>query len=160
MSNPKSLPYGSVPIDFREHVNKVIENEWKGEECEERLWGKTPFGQHFVLITTKVLWYAVRLIIDEEHRDLEVARENDVHSSDILEKSEHFTRKEALKHRKKTYQDLSEGVFSDNFKYRIRKLPPNYITNPDLYLKPGDHIQRDLDSSIPFANHEGIYSCK
>ena len=29
--------------------------------------------------------------------------------------------------------------------------------NPDAYLKPGDHIQRDLDAVIPFASHEGIY---
>ncbi|KAE9545918.1 hypothetical protein FO519_010870 [Halicephalobus sp. NKZ332] len=113
MSNPKSLPYGSVPIDFREHVNKVIENEWKGEECEERLWGKTPLGQYFVLITTKGILYAVRLIVDEEHRDLEVVRENDVHNSDILEKSKHFTRKEALERRNKTHEDLSKGVFSE-----------------------------------------------
>ncbi|KAE9545880.1 hypothetical protein FO519_010908 [Halicephalobus sp. NKZ332] len=113
MSNPKSLPYGSVPIDFREHVDKTLRSESMGKECEERFWGRTPLGQYFVLVTTKVLWYAVRLIIDEEHRDLKVARENNVHSSDILEKSEHSTRKKALEYRNKTHQDLSEGVFSE-----------------------------------------------
>ena len=41
--------------------------------------------------------------------------------------------------------------------YRIRKLPPDCVDNSAFYLKPGDHIQRKLDSSIPFANHEGIY---
>lgn len=41
--------------------------------------------------------------------------------------------------------------------YRVRKLPPDCVDNSAFYLKPGDHIQRRLDSAIPFANHEGIY---
>uniref|UniRef100_A0AC34G011 Uncharacterized protein n=1 Tax=Panagrolaimus sp. ES5 TaxID=591445 RepID=A0AC34G011_9BILA len=40
---------------------------------------------------------------------------------------------------------------------RIRKLPSNAFSNPDKYLKPGDHIQRRLDGMVPFVNHEGVY---
>lgn len=48
------LPPEEVPMEFREYVDKAILSEWMGEECEDRLWGKTPFGQYFVLVTSKV----------------------------------------------------------------------------------------------------------
>ncbi|KAE9549200.1 hypothetical protein FO519_007595 [Halicephalobus sp. NKZ332] len=157
MSTCKTLSPDDVPIEFLEYVDKVIENEWKGEECGERLWGKTPFGQHFVLITTKVLWYAVRLIIDEENRDLEIAREQGVYNNDVLERSQCLKCETALTYRSRIHEDLSNGTFPGEVACRIRRVSPECIRNPDFHLKPGDHIQRDLDSSIPFASHEGIY---
>ena len=48
------LSLEDVPVGFRQHVNAVLSKELMGNECEERVWGKTPFDQHFVLVISKV----------------------------------------------------------------------------------------------------------
>lgn len=55
MSTQKWLPPEDVPVDFQKHVHAVLNKELMGNECEERIWGKTPLGQYFVLIVTKVI---------------------------------------------------------------------------------------------------------
>uniref|UniRef100_A0AC34QXE2 LRAT domain-containing protein n=1 Tax=Panagrolaimus sp. JU765 TaxID=591449 RepID=A0AC34QXE2_9BILA len=159
----EELSAENVPDDFRRYVDEVLLKEWMGAEVEERLWGKTPFGQHFVLVTSKVVWYAVRVIVDEEHRDLEIVRQRNVYSEGVVSKNEFLTLEAAMSFRANKHAELSDGIFTDNeIAYRIRKLPADCIELPDKYLKPGDHIQRRLDMSLPFGNHEGVYigNCK
>jgi hypothetical protein len=151
------LSYEEVPREFRNHVENVLQSEYMGAEVDERLWGKTPLGQYFVLVTSKVVWYAVRLIVDEEHRDLPLSRESAVHSSDVLNKSQFLTLEGAQEFARDKHAKLEEGIFDVHVSHRIRKLPPDAYNNPDKYLKPGDHIQRRLDGIIPFVNHEGVY---
>uniref|UniRef100_A0A914Y2G7 LRAT domain-containing protein n=1 Tax=Panagrolaimus superbus TaxID=310955 RepID=A0A914Y2G7_9BILA len=125
------------PQEFCEHIESVLRNEWMGDEIvEERLWGETPQKQHLVLIISKALWYAVRLIVDEEYRNLEVSNEYGVYSDG---------------------SNNLKSLYFSNYSYRIRKLPSDVIENFEEYLKPGDHIQRNLDGCLPFANHEGVY---
>uniref|UniRef100_A0A914ZG81 LRAT domain-containing protein n=1 Tax=Panagrolaimus superbus TaxID=310955 RepID=A0A914ZG81_9BILA len=153
----RELSYDEIPREFRNHVENVLKNEWMGQEILERRWGQTPLGQYFVLITSQVLWYAVRLIVDEEHRDLELSRESAVDGSDVLRKEHFLTLEGAHNYVREKHAKLEEGVFDVHVSHRIRKLPSDAYSNPDKYLKPGDHIQRRLDGMVPFVNHEGVY---
>uniref|UniRef100_A0AC35FXS6 LRAT domain-containing protein n=1 Tax=Panagrolaimus sp. PS1159 TaxID=55785 RepID=A0AC35FXS6_9BILA len=158
----RELSYDEIPRDFRQHVENVLQQEWMGNEVDERRWGQTPLGQYFVLVTSKitilkVVWYAVRLIVDEEHRDLELTRESAVDGSDVLKKEQFLTLEGAQNFVREKHAKLEEGIFDAHVSHRIRKLPSDAFLNPDKYLKPGDHIQRRLDGCIPFINHEGIY---
>uniref|UniRef100_A0AC34GA54 LRAT domain-containing protein n=1 Tax=Panagrolaimus sp. ES5 TaxID=591445 RepID=A0AC34GA54_9BILA len=78
-------------------------------------------------------------------------------SSDVLSKHGFSTLEKAQKHVQQKYANLADGLFEKHVSHRIRICPSDVYNNPDLYLKPGDHIQRRLDAFFPFANHEGVY---
>uniref|UniRef100_A0AC34QCF9 LRAT domain-containing protein n=1 Tax=Panagrolaimus sp. JU765 TaxID=591449 RepID=A0AC34QCF9_9BILA len=145
-----------VPKKFRDHVESVLAEEWMGTECENRLYGKTPFEQHYVFCISKVAYYAVRLIVDEEHRDLPLHRQENVYSDNVVERPTFFTLEAALEYRNEKHAQLSDGIF-EGMAFRIRKLPSDCLDYPHKYLFLGDHIQRRLDAAIPLGHHEGVY---
>ncbi|KAE9547963.1 hypothetical protein FO519_008824 [Halicephalobus sp. NKZ332] len=53
----------SIPPEFQNYVENVINSELTGDEAADRVWGTTPQRRHFAIITTSVAWYAVRVII-------------------------------------------------------------------------------------------------
>ncbi|KAE9548033.1 hypothetical protein FO519_008755 [Halicephalobus sp. NKZ332] len=59
-----SLHSESITRDFREYVENILAVENIGSEAAERVWGKTARGRYFVIITTSMVWYAVRVIVD------------------------------------------------------------------------------------------------
>uniref|UniRef100_A0A914YT01 LRAT domain-containing protein n=1 Tax=Panagrolaimus superbus TaxID=310955 RepID=A0A914YT01_9BILA len=144
-----------VPRSFRVYVNEELEKEWMGDEIE-RSWGKTHLGQYFCFITSKVIWYGVRLIIDEEYRNLEIKRERGVHrvGHGVVIKKDFLTREGATDFVLQNTTKYGNGEFNDYF-FRARAVPNDVHENPDMYLKPGDHVQRDLD--MLFFSHDGIY---
>uniref|UniRef100_A0AC34RTL1 LRAT domain-containing protein n=1 Tax=Panagrolaimus sp. JU765 TaxID=591449 RepID=A0AC34RTL1_9BILA len=149
------MNYWEVPEPFRNHVEHVLAKEWMGDECKNhRLYGKTPIGQHYTFIITKVIYYAVILIVDEEHRDLPIHRQENVHCDYVVERHTFFTPEGAIEYRNAKHAELSEGVF-EGMAFRIRKLPKDCLKYPDKYLFPGDYIQRYC--AVPFGNHEGVY---
>uniref|UniRef100_A0AC35FZH5 LRAT domain-containing protein n=1 Tax=Panagrolaimus sp. PS1159 TaxID=55785 RepID=A0AC35FZH5_9BILA len=127
------------PQEFCEHIESVLRNEWMGDEIvEERIWGETPLKQHFVLV-------------------IKVTRESEVFSDGVLCKEQFLTLENARKYAKEKCKNLEKGEFGSTFSYRIRKLPLDVIERFEEYLKPGDHIQRNLDGFLPLASHEGVY---
>uniref|UniRef100_A0AC34PXT9 LRAT domain-containing protein n=1 Tax=Panagrolaimus sp. JU765 TaxID=591449 RepID=A0AC34PXT9_9BILA len=146
----------NVPKKFRDHVEHALAEEWMGDECERRVYGVTPFGQHYVFCISKALIYAVRLIVDEEHRDLPLHRQENVYSDNVVEKPTFFTPEGAIEYRNTKHAQLSEGIF-EGVAFRIRKLPSDCLDYPHKYLFLGDHIQRRLDAAVPLGHHEGVY---
>ena len=48
---------------FREYVDNVLASELRGSELGERVFGKTPKGRHFAIITTSVSFFYYLLYI-------------------------------------------------------------------------------------------------
>lgn len=48
---------GDISPQFQEYVENVFNSEIRGFEAGERVWGKTPKGRHFVIITTYVSFF-------------------------------------------------------------------------------------------------------
>uniref|UniRef100_A0AC34G9X9 LRAT domain-containing protein n=1 Tax=Panagrolaimus sp. ES5 TaxID=591445 RepID=A0AC34G9X9_9BILA len=152
-----SLFEADVQESFRIYVDEELAKEWMGNEIE-RVWGKTHLGQYFCLITSKYWWYGVRLIIDEEYRHLEPQRERGVHriGHGIVIKQDFLSRERASEYVCQSLQKYGNGEFtSDNYSFRVRPVSIDVHQNPDLFLKPGDHIQRNLNGIL--FSHDGIY---
>uniref|UniRef100_A0A7E4VGD4 DUF2693 domain-containing protein n=1 Tax=Panagrellus redivivus TaxID=6233 RepID=A0A7E4VGD4_PANRE len=49
--------------EFRRRVDKAIGSQFMGSEIG-RLYGMTKHGQRFAIVTSTVLWYAVRVVVD------------------------------------------------------------------------------------------------
>lgn len=46
-------------------VNKVLQKESMGWEVGKRFYGTTEDGKDFAIVTSQVLWYAVRIIVED-----------------------------------------------------------------------------------------------
>uniref|UniRef100_A0A914XFS0 Uncharacterized protein n=1 Tax=Plectus sambesii TaxID=2011161 RepID=A0A914XFS0_9BILA len=144
---------------FDEAINESLSSflgEWHGK-IVDRSYGTTRFGQRFALITTKDLWFVVRLYMDEDH--LENRR---LHWYEL---TDHKTLEGAAEHVKERTDKLQSATaslcnYADMF-YRYPSHPIEMVvmpsecrSNPDAYLKPGDHI---LTEFMMFATDEAIY---
>uniref|UniRef100_A0A914CL62 LRAT domain-containing protein n=1 Tax=Acrobeloides nanus TaxID=290746 RepID=A0A914CL62_9BILA len=99
--------------------------------------------------------------MDEDHR------ENKAHfhwyqyyeEDKFLETEKFMSRNEAINYIKMRKSSLEKNLHKEKRQVRIYCMPKECLTNPDKYLKPGDHIQTPL--SVPLINgiahHEGIY---
>lgn len=104
-------------------------------------------------------WYGVRLLIDEECRHLSSQRERGVYRDrGVVIKEDFLTREGALTYIYQNIKKYKNGEF-EQYAFRVRSVSMAVHQNPDLYLKPGDHIQRNLDVKMfkSFLNHDGIY---
>jgi len=128
----------------------------------ECVYGTSKVGQDFAILVTKVLWYALRLIMDEEERDYgrnpsAVTREPWVLREQYLSQDDVLKRVRSLK------SDLETGNFGEisklvatmnNDHINIIDTPKDCATNPDRYLKPGDALRTYL---IAGMHHDSIY---
>uniref|UniRef100_A0A914QD08 LRAT domain-containing protein n=1 Tax=Panagrolaimus davidi TaxID=227884 RepID=A0A914QD08_9BILA len=146
------------PTSFDNYVTEELKKECMGTEIS-RVYGKTPCGQHFCFITSKAFWYAVRLIVDEEYRHLKIHREQGIpgisRGNGVIFSDDFLTRERASNFVNEKLRKYSNGEF-DTDAFRVRVLPMDVHQNPDRYLQPGDHIQRDMLGVLPIS-HDGVY---
>lgn len=122
----------------------------------ETIYGQTSKNQLYAIIINNVAWYAVRLVLEVDERIGECVFVDKI--------SEHLTLSGAKDKCADIKSDLAKTtplhplykrfVNEKNFFLScIHEVPKEVLNNPDIYLKPGDHIRiyRFLYS------HEAIY---
>uniref|UniRef100_A0AC34PZB2 LRAT domain-containing protein n=1 Tax=Panagrolaimus sp. JU765 TaxID=591449 RepID=A0AC34PZB2_9BILA len=153
------LPQDKVPEYFRERVKNILDRQKMGDVIL-KTWGKTNFGQHFVFVVSKVLWYAVRLIVDEEYWYYPVVYYQNLENKDICEKKEFLTFEGVENYIEKTLENIKNDYFGKKMRFRVRKVPKWFWSDPDKFLKKGAQLQRYLSLGaklVKIGSHEGVY---
>uniref|UniRef100_A0A914PS17 LRAT domain-containing protein n=1 Tax=Panagrolaimus davidi TaxID=227884 RepID=A0A914PS17_9BILA len=135
--------------DFQKHVQFVLGK--KSETVYEKHYGETPLGQKFAIVVTYVVWWSVRIILDEDYHDLKLLESINCESEWIVKKKRFKSKSEAFEFASQTHMDYVNGNFENLVRCRIRELP---LKNPELSLMPGVIIRRQFISCI---YHEGLY---
>uniref|UniRef100_A0AC35GSJ8 Uncharacterized protein n=1 Tax=Panagrolaimus sp. PS1159 TaxID=55785 RepID=A0AC35GSJ8_9BILA len=116
------------PTSFDNYVTEALKKEHMGHKlCGmdneiSRVCGKTPYGQYFCFITSKVIWYTVRLIVNEEYRHLKIHSEQGIpgisHGNGVLLREDFLTRERALNFVNEKVRKYSNGEF-DTYAFRV-----------------------------------------
>ena len=138
-----------ILVSFEDQIKKI-----PGSLIESTILVTAP-GQQVMIVINKVLWHAVRILVERDSRIINkiIPIKNRKHSIIMFKLSEHWTIKGARERvafiKSKLLQipvDL-KGIFPDSkLKYycvvgRLFTLPDDVCQNPDKYLREGDHVQ-------------------
>lgn len=52
-------------MSWESRVDRVLKKEYMGWEFRERIYGKTADGKDFAIVISRVIWYAVRVIVED-----------------------------------------------------------------------------------------------
>uniref|UniRef100_A0AC34FWG9 Uncharacterized protein n=1 Tax=Panagrolaimus sp. ES5 TaxID=591445 RepID=A0AC34FWG9_9BILA len=138
---------------FESFVNSV-KDSWRVGKAVKIIYGESKASQRFAILITSGLWYAIRVIMDEDHRDKKGPFDLSPQPDWIIH-SEHATLKGAEERANKWKSMLENGEFLEMHKDlwawspnekrpSMKVLPKDCATNPNKYLKPGDLIQTDF----------------
>uniref|UniRef100_A0A7E4ZYE7 Cupin_8 domain-containing protein n=1 Tax=Panagrellus redivivus TaxID=6233 RepID=A0A7E4ZYE7_PANRE len=128
----------STDPKFIENVNIILCQESMSSEVY-RKYGVTPLGQNFVFVVSKLLWYAVRFIVECDGRVKDPWNKNLSHARLLFK--EEFWKGKANEYVETQYEKLINGTY-DEFPERVIPTPQDCVQNSELYLKPGDHLRR------------------
>ncbi|UJR09771.1 hypothetical protein I4U23_013998 [Adineta vaga] len=146
-----------------EQLVEEEKNSWSTASYVDCIYGTSKAGQRFAILITQGLWYALRLIIDEDHRQYKRSSSDQLFcNQNWIHRQEFFTKSGVLEKAQLFKEYLEKGKFLEVYEIlgktfalpRLRDMPEDCVKNPDRYLRPGDIIQTNFWLS---TNHEGIY---
>lgn len=150
---------------FEEIVRDNFEKSLRTGKKVKTVYGRTSSGQQYACLVTSGLWYAVRLIMEEENRHLPrsgiFAYSN--YSCVELPPTQHLTLAGADE-KIAEYQEILSDIETNCSKFYSKylkgslwricvPLPKDWANKLDTYLERGDIIQCDFYA----AHHVGIY---